>query len=64
MKFQLDSARGWWLFLRDIILFFLGVIVWVNELLLTAEPARWEALLAGAAAMSLPFALRQDEQKP
>lgn len=62
VKLHLDTVRGWWLLLRDVLLFALGGAVWINELLLTTEPARWEALLAGAAAMALPFSLKQDEK--
>lgn len=62
VKLQLDTVRGWWLLLRDVLLFGLGGAVWINELLLTSAPARWEALIAGAAAMALPFSLRQDEK--
>ena len=61
-KFELDTTRGWWLLLRDILLFGLGAAVWWNELMIRTTEIREMAILAGGMAMALPFTLWQDKK--
>ena len=66
MPLHLDSVRGWWLLLRDVLLFALGASIWIYELLLTPDTPASAAIVslgAGATAMALPWAFRQDEKK-
>lgn len=62
MTWRIDETRAWWLLLRDVLLFALGVVVWINELLLSSEAPYPLSLVAGATAMALPFTLAQDRK--
>jgi hypothetical protein len=65
VKLTPERVRPWWLLSRDVLLFGLGMAMWVNETWFKPpEPREALVYLAGAAAMALPFGIRQDEKTP
>ena len=62
VKLELDAVRGWWLLLRDILLFGLGAAMWWNEGVVRDAEVRELMIIAGGMAMALPFTLWQDKK--
>ena len=63
VKLEHDAVKRWWLLLRDILLFGLGMALWWHEGVIRDEEIREIMLMAGGAAMAIPFTLWQDKKE-